>query len=83
MPKTIRAVFEHGLFRPTEPVDLPDPCEVEVEVRTVAHGPDGVLPSPPPPATWDDFFATKLAIGSAPAGPDEEDLEVTGDDLLF
>ena len=35
MPKPIRAVFEHGLFRPTEPVDLPDPCEVEVEVRTV------------------------------------------------
>jgi len=35
MPKTIRAVYEHGLFRPTEPVDLPDPCEVEVEVRAV------------------------------------------------
>ena len=38
MPKTIRAVFENGLFRPTEPVDLPDPCEVEVEVRAVHQG---------------------------------------------
>jgi predicted DNA-binding antitoxin AbrB/MazE fold protein len=33
MPKTIRAVFENGLFRPIEPVDLPDPCEVEFEPR--------------------------------------------------
>ena len=73
MPQTIRAVFENGLFRPTEPVDLPDPCEVEVEVRTVARGSDGVPPSPPPSATWDEFFATKLAIGSAPAGPDEDE----------
>jgi len=32
---TIHAVFEMGVFRPTEKVDLPDPCEVEVEVRQV------------------------------------------------
>ncbi len=35
MAKTIHAVFANGVFRPTEPVDLPDPCEVEFEVRSV------------------------------------------------
>jgi predicted DNA-binding antitoxin AbrB/MazE fold protein len=30
---TIHAIYENGVFRPTEKVDLPDPCEVEVEVR--------------------------------------------------
>jgi predicted DNA-binding antitoxin AbrB/MazE fold protein len=32
---TIRAVFENGVFRPVEPVNLPERCEVEVEVRQV------------------------------------------------
>jgi predicted DNA-binding antitoxin AbrB/MazE fold protein len=36
--KTIHAVFTGGVFRPTEPVDLPDPCEVEFEVRSVNPG---------------------------------------------
>jgi predicted DNA-binding antitoxin AbrB/MazE fold protein len=31
--KTIHAVFENGVFRPTEKVDLPDPCKVEFEPR--------------------------------------------------
>lgn len=31
--KTIRAVFENGVFRPTEPVDLPEGCEVTLEPR--------------------------------------------------
>jgi predicted DNA-binding antitoxin AbrB/MazE fold protein len=29
--KAIHAVYEKGVFRPTEPVDLPDGCEVTVE----------------------------------------------------
>lgn len=32
---TIRAVFEKGIFRPTEPVELPERCEVEFEPRMV------------------------------------------------
>jgi predicted DNA-binding antitoxin AbrB/MazE fold protein len=32
---TIRAVFENGVFRPTEKVTFPDPCEVEIDVRQV------------------------------------------------
>ena len=36
--KSFHAIYENGIFRPTEPVDLPDPCEVEVEVRAVSNG---------------------------------------------
>jgi predicted DNA-binding antitoxin AbrB/MazE fold protein len=32
---TIHAVYEKGVFRPTEKVDLPDLCEVEVDVRQI------------------------------------------------
>ena len=35
MTKTIHAVYENGVFRPTEKVDLPDHCEVEVEVKII------------------------------------------------
>jgi predicted DNA-binding antitoxin AbrB/MazE fold protein len=43
MTRTIHAVFENGVFRPTQSVDLPDRCEVEVEVRQVK--PEGESPS--------------------------------------
>lgn len=33
--KTIRAVYENGAFRPTEPVDLPESSVVEFELRPV------------------------------------------------
>ena len=29
--KTIHAVYEDGVFKPTEPVDLPEHCPVKVE----------------------------------------------------
>jgi predicted DNA-binding antitoxin AbrB/MazE fold protein len=28
--KTISAIYENGVFRPTEPVDLPNGCRVQV-----------------------------------------------------
>lgn len=34
----IQATFDQGVFRPTEPVNLPDKCEVELEVH-VRPGP--------------------------------------------
>ena len=49
MTKSIHAVYENGVFRPTEAVDLPDPCEVHVEVRQVS------VPSTKP--TLDDVYA--------------------------
>ena len=39
MTQTIHAVYENGVFRPTEKVDLPDPCEVDVEVSHVNDKP--------------------------------------------
>ncbi len=44
---------------------------------------EGILIRPCPRFTWDDIFATKLVIGSAPLDQNEDDLEVTGDDFLF
>ena len=35
MTTAIHAIYEGGVFRPTQPVDLPERCEVEVEIRSV------------------------------------------------
>jgi predicted DNA-binding antitoxin AbrB/MazE fold protein len=32
---SIHAVYENGVFRPIQPVSLPDRCEVEVEIHAV------------------------------------------------
>jgi predicted DNA-binding antitoxin AbrB/MazE fold protein len=32
--KTIQAIYENGVFRPTTPIDLPEGSEVTVELRT-------------------------------------------------
>jgi predicted DNA-binding antitoxin AbrB/MazE fold protein len=32
---TVRAIFENGVFRPTQRVELPERCEVEFEPRPV------------------------------------------------
>ena len=41
MSRTIHAIYENGVFRPTEPVNLPERCEVEVEVRQVNEAAKG------------------------------------------
>jgi predicted DNA-binding antitoxin AbrB/MazE fold protein len=33
--KPVHAIFEDGVFRPVEPVDLPEHCRVEFEPRIV------------------------------------------------
>jgi len=35
--KTVHAVYEDGVFRPTEKVQLPEHCEVEFEPRPVGQ----------------------------------------------
>lgn len=40
MTKTFSAIFENGVFRPVEPVDFPDRCQVRVEVRSVETATD-------------------------------------------
>lgn len=49
MSQTIHAVYENGVFRPIGRVDLPEHCQVEVEVRAVK-------PEPGMP-TLDDIYA--------------------------
>ncbi len=34
--KTIHAIYENGVFKPTEPVNLPEHCNVRVEPETLA-----------------------------------------------
>lgn len=46
---TIHAVYENGVFRPTQKVDLPDRCEVEVEIRQIKE--ESKMP------TLDDVYA--------------------------
>jgi predicted DNA-binding antitoxin AbrB/MazE fold protein len=38
--KTIHAIYEDGVFKPTEPVDLPDHCPVKVEPQVEPTGQD-------------------------------------------
>ena len=37
--KTIHAVYEEGVFRPLEKVELPERTEVEFEPKVVGNGP--------------------------------------------
>jgi predicted DNA-binding antitoxin AbrB/MazE fold protein len=39
MTTAFHAIYENGVFRPTEPIDLPDRCEVEVDVRAIETKP--------------------------------------------
>ncbi|MBI3270335.1 MAG: antitoxin family protein [Planctomycetes bacterium] len=39
MTKVFHAIFENGVFRPIEPVDLPERCSVEVEVHRIDPSP--------------------------------------------
>ena len=33
--KKVHAIYENGIFRPTDPIELPEHCEVEFEPRVV------------------------------------------------
>ena len=44
---------------------------------------EGIFVRPCPPITWNEIFATKLIIGSAPPQENDDTLELTGDDFLF
>lgn len=46
---TFHAIYENGVFRPVEKLNLPDRCEVEVEIRQITESPE--VP------TLDDVYA--------------------------
>jgi predicted DNA-binding antitoxin AbrB/MazE fold protein len=45
----IHAIYENGVFRPIQPVSLPERCEVEVEIHAI-HGEQ-------PQPSLDDVYA--------------------------
>lgn len=47
--KIIHAIYENGVFRPTEPVELPEPCHVVFEPQIVS----ALAPAP----SLDDVYA--------------------------
>ena len=44
---------------------------------------DGILIRPSQRYSWDDIFATKLVINSAPPDQKDDDGEAAGDDFLY
>jgi hypothetical protein len=67
-------------------IQLPAEWADELGLRgrvTLERTCDGILVRPGPRATWEEIFATRLVIGSAPPDQHEDDLELTGDDFLF
>jgi antitoxin component of MazEF toxin-antitoxin module len=53
------------------------------DLVTLERTNEGILIRPCPRATWEEIFATKLVIGSAPPSQHEDSEELTGDDFLF
>jgi predicted DNA-binding antitoxin AbrB/MazE fold protein len=56
MPTLIHAIFENGVFRPTQPVNLPDHSEVELELRPVGAG-HPASPANGEPPSLDEVYA--------------------------
>jgi predicted DNA-binding antitoxin AbrB/MazE fold protein len=59
--KTIHAVYADGVFRPSTRVDLPDPCEVEFEPRSVV----AIRPAPPTLAAAYAVLSERYASGES------------------
>jgi predicted DNA-binding antitoxin AbrB/MazE fold protein len=72
--QTSHAIYENGLFRPTDTVELPDPCEVELNIQ-----------SRRPTAIRQTTLARLAEIGrSFPANPAiPEDLPAQHDHYLY
>lgn len=62
--KTIHAIFENGVFRPTDPVSLPERCEVKLHVMhdfEKGSGTAGPSASDEPRLPIEDKLATLAA----------------------
>ena len=51
---SIPATFEHGVFRPTEPVQLPEGCQVELSVVPLTTQPTEHSTATPPRESIED-----------------------------
>ena len=68
---TIHAVYENGVFKPKEPVALPEACEVEFEPRIIlAPGSNEITPMflSDPNLTPEEFGRLLDAMASRPQG---------------
>jgi predicted DNA-binding antitoxin AbrB/MazE fold protein len=72
MSKTIHAIYENGVFRPTEPVDLPDHTAVEFEPR---------IKEPPVPVKVSPGLAKAYAILGERYETGETDLAARHDEF--
>jgi len=56
MSHTIPAIFDAGVFRPLEPIDLADGTRVDVQLpESVGDRPNEVGGLPAPPIAWSTF----------------------------
>jgi len=58
MSSTVHAIYEKGVFRPLQPVGLPDNTPVEFEPRVLAEPPDA-----PPPSMSDGLAKVYEILG--------------------
>jgi predicted DNA-binding antitoxin AbrB/MazE fold protein len=73
MTNRIRAIYERGVFRPTEPVALKDGSRVDLEFE---------VPTPPPDAK--ELAAALAEIAALPVeGPDDGFSGADHDKLLY
>lgn len=80
-PKMQITPLEHG-----NRIQLPEEWAQALGLRgmvTLEKTAEGILVRPCQQTSWDEFFATKLQIGSAPPAADDDELELSRDDYLF
>jgi predicted DNA-binding antitoxin AbrB/MazE fold protein len=62
MTKLIHAIYENGVFRPVEPVDLPEHTAVEIELRMHSDMSNGSQP-PTRPAMSEGLARVYAVLG--------------------
>ena len=65
--QSVHAIYENGVFKPTEPVSLPESCEVEFEPRLVNQAVQPVFIFDPNPSP-EEFRRLLDAMASRPTG---------------
>lgn len=60
---TINAIFENGVFRPIDKVDIPDHCRVQIEVRQVQEEPKTQAPMSPGLAKIYEILGRRYSSG--------------------
>lgn len=60
---TINAIFENGVFRPIDKVDIPDHSRVQIEVRQVQEGPTAQAPMSPGLAKIYEILGRRYSSG--------------------